>query len=102
MRTPRTKKSPTPSTAKKTGAGLPKGSPKGSGPSVPPTFEERVASLEKHVESLTALFAYVGEGIPRSIPEGLATDAVVEVLGDREDAPAREAVDALLRWEPGR
>ncbi len=88
MRTTRTKKSPTPSPAKMTGAGLPNETRKGSGPSVA-DLAERVARLER-------LFAYLGEGILRSLPDRLTTDALIEILGDRDDEPARRASDALL------
>ena len=88
MRTPRTKKSPTPSTAKKTGAGLPNETRKGSGPSV--------ARLEERVSRLEGLFAYLGEGILRSLPDRLTTDALIEILGDRDDVASRRAADALF------
>jgi len=89
MRTPRTKKSPTPSTAKKTGAGLPNETRKGSGHSVAPSLEERVSRLE-------GLFAYLGEGILRSLLDRLTTDALIEILGDRDDVASRRAADALF------
>lgn len=41
----KTKKSPTPSTAKKTGAELPKGSPKGTPSSLPPASLRRLRSV---------------------------------------------------------
>lgn len=88
MRTPRTKKSPTPSPAKTIGAGLPNETRKGSGPSVA-DLAERVARLER-------LFAYLGEGILRSLPAPLVTDALLEILGDRDDEHSRRAADALF------
>jgi hypothetical protein len=84
----RTKKNPTPSPAKTIGAGLPNETRKGSGPSVA-RLEERVARLER-------LFAYLGEGILRSLPAPLVTDALLEVLGDRDDEASRRAAEALF------
>lgn len=51
----KTKKSPTPPTAKKTGARLPKGSPKGSRSSVPPDAAKRLADLGREVLTFGAL-----------------------------------------------
>lgn len=96
MRTPRTKKSPTPSTAKKTGAELAKDTPKGSGSRVAPALEERIGRLEQTADRLERLLAFLGEALLRGVAEPLATDAVIEVLGDREDAPARQAADVLF------
>lgn len=53
MKTSRTKKSPTPTPAKVTGTELLMKTPKGSGPSVAPSLEERVAALEQREHDRT-------------------------------------------------
>ena len=86
---PRTKRAPASLKPASTATKGPSGSPKGSGPSVPPSLEERVSRLE-------GLFAYLGEGILRSLPDRLTTDALIEILGDRDDDASRRAADALF------
>ena len=96
MKTTGTKKSPTPTPAKVTGAELPKGTPKGSDSRVAPALEERIGSLERIVDRMERLLALLGEAILRGVSEPLATDAVIEVLGDREDTTSRKAGDVLF------
>jgi hypothetical protein len=72
---PRTKKNPTSSPAKKTDAGLANETPKGSGPSVAPSLEERVAALEMVVTRLSL--------------------GVADLLGDLSN-------DLRRRWEENR
>ncbi|HRY43423.1 MAG TPA: hypothetical protein P5164_05695 [Thermoanaerobaculia bacterium] len=52
--------------------------------------------LEERVSRLEGLFAYLGEGILRSLPDRLTTDALIEILGDRDDVASRRAADALF------
>lgn len=97
MRTTRTKKSPAPVIFAGDGVGPASETRKGlDGESVAPDLEERVARLER-------LFAYLGEGILRSLPAPLVTDALLEILGDRDDGASRRAASALFEdLEAGR
>ena len=67
----KTKKSPTPSTAKKIGARLPKGSPKGSRSSVPPDAVKRLAGPE----------------VPRVFPSGIAPAVSPEAPAEHSAVP---------------
>jgi hypothetical protein len=86
---PRTKKTPSSQSLAADATKGPNETPKGSGHSVAPSLEERVSRLE-------GLFAYLGEGILRSLPDRLTTDALIEILGDRDDVASRRAADALF------
>lgn len=85
---PRTKKTPSSQSLAADATKGPNETPKGSGPSV--------ARLEERVSRLEGLFAYLGEGILRSLPEPLVADALLEILGDRDDVASRRAADALF------
>lgn len=82
------KKSPTPSTAKKTGAGLPKGSPKRTPSSVPPDAVERLADLGR--VDPNAYHDIVSDA------QGAAERRIRALIGGSGDSRASVAVDAFL------
>lgn len=84
----KTKKSPTPSTAKKTGAELPKGSPEGSRSSVPPDAVKRLADLG-HIDP-NAYHDIVSDA------QGAAERRIRALIGGSGDSRASVAVDAFL------
>jgi hypothetical protein len=85
---PRTKKSPTPSTAKKTGAELPKDSPKGTPSSLPPDALARLEELRDVDPNLYHA--------PLENAEAAAQARVGALLGDEADRRACAVMDAFL------